>query len=88
MSSSKNPLPTSVVKFGRPTIGMTGNPMGHLHRSSILQEIRHFGSPKRMGRECIRQPGVFEPAFQEVGAVDAGQNVPALQKRQADPSWA
>ena len=60
---------------------MTGNPLGHLQRSSILQEIRDSGSPKRMGRECIRQPGVFEPAFKHSGCIDSGRRaVPELSR--------
>jgi hypothetical protein len=64
------PSATPVVKFSRSTIGMTGNPLGHLQRSSLLQKIGDAGSPTRMGRECIRQPGVFEPAFEHSGCID------------------
>jgi hypothetical protein len=74
-------LPTAIIQLCRPTIGMTGNPLCHFKRSSILQEIRYSGSPKRMGRECIRQPGVFEPAFEHSGCIDSGcRAVPKLSR--------
>ena len=45
----------------------------HFKRFFILQEIRDSASPKRMGRECIRQPGVFESAFEHSGCINSGR---------------
>ena len=39
---------------------MASDPLCHFQRSSVLQKIRDPCRPKRMGRECIRQPGVFK----------------------------
>ena len=34
-----------------------------------------------MGRECIRQPGVFEPAFEHSGCINSGRcAVPKLSR--------
>jgi hypothetical protein len=54
-------LPTSIIELRCPAVGVAGDPLGDLQRSSVLQEIRDPCGPKGMGRECIRQSGVFEP---------------------------
>jgi hypothetical protein len=49
-------------------------------RSSVLQEIRDSGSPKGMGRECIRQSGVFEPAFEHSACINSGRRAVAVNR--------
>src|ERR1700722_16406886 len=83
----QNLLTATVIKFCCPAVGMTGNPLGHLQLSSILQEIRDSGSPKRMGRKCIRQSGVFEPAFEHSGCIDSGRRPLPELSRLAQGNW-
>jgi hypothetical protein len=51
----QNLLPGAVVKFGRSTVCMTGNPLSHLQRSSILQEIGLPVALKEWGANSCRQ---------------------------------
>jgi AAA domain-containing protein len=52
---------------------VAGDPLGHLQSSSVLKKIRDPCCPKGMGRECIRQTGVFKPAFEHSGCIDSGR---------------
>src|ERR1700694_2353214 len=74
-------LPTSIIELRCPAVGVAGDPLGDLQRSSVLQEIRDPCGPKGMGRECIRQSSVFEPAFEHSGCIDSGRRaVPELSR--------
>jgi hypothetical protein len=52
---------------------MASDALCHFQLSAVLQKIRDPCGPKRMERERIRQPVVFEPAFEDVRGVRADE---------------
>jgi hypothetical protein len=69
----QNLLAAAIVELRCPAVSVAGDSLRHFQRSSVLQKVRDPCRPKRMGRKCIRQSGVFEPAFEHSGCIDSGR---------------
>src|SRR5262245_28976017 len=70
----QNLLPTTIIEFSGPAVGMAGDALSGLESPVVLEEIGDAGRPERVRRIVSRQPRLFEPAFEHVRGIGAPQH--------------